>query len=184
MLSRPRNPPSKTFLPIKDAGVEELILHLVAVAPLVRFHQVSVGIGSLGILVEILHVRVRRRAVEIEVVLLHVLAVVRLAVREPEDTLLEDGVLPVPQGQGKAEPLLVVGDAGDAVLAPAVSARAGMIVREEVPGVTPLAVVLTDRAPLPFTEVGSPLLPKDLPFPGLCQPFLFCVHVVLLSLHN
>jgi len=61
-----------------------------------------------------------RRAVEVEVVLLHVLAMVRLAVGQAEQPFLEDGVLPVPQGQAETELLLVVGDARDAILAPAV----------------------------------------------------------------
>jgi len=52
---------------------------------------------------------VGRRRVEVEVVLLDVLAVVALAVGEAEEALLEDGILSVPEGQGKAQPLLVVG---------------------------------------------------------------------------
>jgi hypothetical protein len=47
-----------------------------------------------------------RRAVEVEVVLLDVLAVIALAVGEAEQALLEDRILAVPQGQGEAEPLL------------------------------------------------------------------------------
>jgi len=82
---------------------------------------------------------VGRRAVEVEVVLLDVLAVVALAVGEPEEALLEDGILPVPQRQRKAQVLFVIGKAGDAVLAPAVGARARMIVGEEIPGVTELS---------------------------------------------
>ena len=161
---------------IEDAGVEELILHLVPGAPTVCLYQISIGKGRLGVLVEILHVRVGRRAVEIEVVLLHVLAVVALAVGEAEEPLLEDRVLPVPQGEGEAELLLVVGDAGDAVLAPAVGARAGMVVGEEIPGVAAFAVVLAHGPPLPFAEIGSPLLPQDFPFPCLFESALFCVH--------
>jgi len=68
---------------------------------------------------------VGRRAVEVKVVLFDVFAVIRLAVRESEQALLEDRVLAVPQGQAEAEVLLVIGNAGDAVLAPAVGARAG-----------------------------------------------------------
>ena len=120
---------------VEDAGVEQLVLHLVAGAPAVRLHQIGVGIGRLRVLVEVLHVRVRRRAVEVEVVLLHVLAVVAFAVGQPEEPLLEDRILAVPQGQREAEALLVVGDAGEAVFAPAVGARAGLVVGEVVPGV-------------------------------------------------
>ena len=63
----------------------------------------SYGIGRLRVLVEVLHVRVRRRAVEVEVVLLDVLAVIPLAVGQAEQPLLEDRILPVPQRQGEAQ---------------------------------------------------------------------------------
>jgi hypothetical protein len=36
--------------------------------------------------------------------------VVPLAVGQPEEAFFEDGILPVPQRQREAEPLLVVGD--------------------------------------------------------------------------
>jgi hypothetical protein len=52
---------------------------------------------------------VRRRAIEVEVVLLHVLVVVALAVRQPEEALFENRVLAVPQGHRETEVLLVVG---------------------------------------------------------------------------
>ena len=163
---------------IEDAGVEEFILHLVPGAPSVRLHQIGIGIGRLGILVEVLHVRVGRRAVEVEVVLLHVLAVVPLAVGEPEEPLLEDGILAVPQGQREAEALLVIGDAGDAVLAPAVGAGAGMIVGEEIPGIAVFAVVLAHRSPLPLAEVGPPLLPGS--FCSRASSSLICSVVFIL----
>ena len=102
-----------------------------------------------------------RRAVEVEVVLLDVLAVVALAVGQPEQAFLEDRVLAVPQGQREAEPLLVVGDAGQAVFAPAIGARAGLVVGEVIPGVAALAVVLADGPPLALAQVGSPLLPGN-----------------------
>jgi hypothetical protein len=115
-----------------------------------------------------------RRAVEIEVVLLHVLAVVALAVGQPEETLLENGVLAVPQGQREAQVLFVVGNAGDAVFAPAVGPRSRLIVGEEVPGVAVLAVILAHGTPLALAQVGSPFLPRDLRLARLVQAFLFC----------
>ena len=135
---------------IEDAGVEQFVLHLVAGTPTVRLYQISVGESRLRILVEILHVRMRRRTVEVEVVFFDVLAVVAFAVREPEEPLLEDRVFSIPEGKRKAEALFVIGDPSEAVLAPAIGARAGVIVGEEIPGVTPLAIVLTHRAPLAF----------------------------------
>ena len=97
--------------------------------------------------------------VEVEVVLLDVLAVVALAVGQPEQPLLEDRVLAVPQRQREAQPLLVVGDAGEPVLAPAVGARARLVVAEVVPGVAVVAVVLAHGAPLALGEVRPPLPP-------------------------
>ena len=111
----------------------------------------------------------RRRAVEVEVVFLDVLAVIAFAVGQAEQALLENRILAVPQGQREAEPLLVVGDAGQAVFAPAIGARAGLVVAEIIPGVAAFAVVLANRSPLPFAEVGAPLFPRRLvvaPPPG------------------
>ena len=116
-----------------------------------------------------------RRAVEVEVVFLDVLAVVAFAVGQAEQAFLEDRVLAVPQGQGEAEPLLVVGDAGQAVFAPAIGARAGLVVGEVIPGVAAFAVVLADRAPLALAEVRSPLLPGNGSLAGLFESNVFAV---------
>ncbi len=77
-----------------DAGVEELVFHLLPGPPAIGRDEVVVGKGRLGVLVEVLHVRVGRRAVEVEVVLLHVLAVVPLTVGEAEQPLFEDRSFP------------------------------------------------------------------------------------------
>src|SRR4029077_16984758 len=97
--------------------------------------------------------------VEVPVALLDVLAVVALAAGEPKETLLEDRIASVPQCQRQAEPLRGVGDAGDPVLAPAVGARAGVVVGEGVPGAAVGAVVLADGAPGALAEVGAPAQP-------------------------
>jgi hypothetical protein len=85
------------------------------------------------VFVERLHVGMRRRAVEVVVQLLHVLAVVALVAREPEEPLLEDGVLAVPQRERQAQPSLAVAEAQQAVLAPAVGAAARVVVRQVLP---------------------------------------------------
>ncbi len=157
---------------VEDAGVDQLVLELLPRPALVRFHQVPVRELPLRVLVEVLHVRVRGRRVDVEVILLDVLAVVPLAVGEPEEALLEDGVALVPQGEGKAQALLVVRDPAEAVLAPAVGPRAGLVVAEVGPRVSVLAVVLADRAPLPLAQVGPPLLPGDARLSGFVQPLL------------
>ena len=144
---------------IEDPGIEQLILHVAAGAPLVGLDQIFVGIRRLRILVQILHVRVRRRAVEVEVILLDVFAMVAFAVGQPEQAFLENRVFAVPQRHAEAQQLHVVGDAGQTVFAPVIGARAGLIVGEVVPRVAVLAVVLANCSPLPLAKVGSPLPP-------------------------
>ena len=95
---------------VEGAGIEQLVLELVPRSAPVRVDQVPVGILPLRVLVEILHVRVRGRAVDVEVVLLDVFAVIRLAVGEPEQALFQNRVPLVPQRQRKTEPLLVVAE--------------------------------------------------------------------------
>ena len=53
----------------------------------------------------------------------------------------------------------MIAEAGDAVLAPAVGAAARVVVGKVFPGIAVRAVVLPDRAPLPFAEIGAPFAP-------------------------
>src|SRR5882724_2765810 len=93
-----------------------------------------------------------RRTVEVVIDLLDVLAVIAFRVRQAVQALFEDRIAPVPQRQSQTEPLVAVAKSGDAVFAPAIGAAAGMIVREIFPGVPVLAVILSDRAPLPLAD--------------------------------
>ena len=54
---------------------------------------------------------------------------------------------------------MVVAETGKTVLTPMIGPGTGLIVGELIPRITVLAVILTDRAPLPFAEVGPPLFP-------------------------
>ena len=119
----------------------------------------------------------RWRRIEIEVVLLDVLAVVALTVGQAEEALLEDRVLAVPQGQRQAQALLVVADAGQAVLAPAVGPAAGVVMGERAPGVAVGAVVFADGALLAFAQVRPPLLPRPMTLAVLFQPPFLFAHV-------
>jgi hypothetical protein len=121
---------------------------------------------------------VRRRAVEIEVVVLDVFPVVALAVGEPEQPFLHDRVHAVPQGHRKAEDLPVVRDAAEPVLTPAIGARAGLVVAEVVPGVAHVAVVLAHGAPLAFREIRAPLLPRLAGIAGSFETTSFFGHGV------
>src|SRR5262249_10192137 len=133
------------------------------------------GEPALRVLVEVLHVRMRRRAVEVEVVFLHVLAVVALAIGQPEEPFLQDRITAVPEREREAEPLLAVGDSGQPVLTPAVGTGTSLVMREVGPRVPVLAVVLPDGAPLPLAEVRAPLLPVRLAAVAVVQPPLLGV---------
>jgi hypothetical protein len=80
------------------------------------------GIHAGGI-VQVLHVGVGGSAVEVEVILLDILSMVALAVGEPEQTLLQDGVPPVPKCESEAQSLPVIADFSQPILAPAVGRR-------------------------------------------------------------
>src|SRR5262249_1307735 len=96
----------------------------------------------------------------------------------------EDRVRAVPERQGEAEALSLVGDAGQAVLPPSVGARTRLVMSEVVPGVSAFAVVLAHRTPLAFAEVRPPLLPGDRSVASLFQSIVFRSHGCLLSSHG
>ncbi len=158
---------------VEDAGVQQFVLRLQAAAALVLLQQLLVGEGLLRVLVQKLHVRVRGRVVEVEVVLLHVLAMVALGAAQAEQPLLQYRVGAVPQRQRKAQPLRVVADACYAVFAPAVGARARLVVRQVVPGVAVGAVVLAHRAPLAFADIGAPAAPGHAVLTCIGQALVF-----------
>ncbi len=106
----------------EDTGVHQLELRDVLSASAVLFDQPAVGEFGLRVLIKKAHVRVRRSAVQIEVVLLDVLAVIALASRQPEQALLQDGIAAVPERDGEADLLMPVGNPCQAVFVPAVGA--------------------------------------------------------------
>src|SRR5258705_3546122 len=118
----------------------------------------------------------RRSVVEIEIALLHVLAVIALLVGQPEQTLLDDGILPVPERESEAKPLPLVADASQSVFAPVVSARARLVVAEVVPGIAVVAVVLADGAPLAFAEVRPPGFPGGGGVAGRGEALVLGIH--------
>jgi hypothetical protein len=110
---------------------------------------------------------------EVEVVFLHVLAVIALVTRQTEEAFLENRIAAVPQRQGEAEVLRCVADAAQTVLVPAVDARARVVVREIVPGGALGAVVFAHRAPGALAEIGPPILPGGAVLP---EPVAFDAH--------
>ncbi len=107
-----------------------------------------------------------------EVLLFDVLPVVSLWTGEPEQALLEDGIVPVPQRQRQAEVLTRIADSSQPVLVPTVCLAAGVIVGEPLPGVSVGAVVLPHGAPCPVAQVGAPLSPVGLASLLLAEPEL------------
>ena len=105
---------------VEHACVDQLELAIVLATPAVFVKQLIVREGCLWVLIQKLHIRVCRRAVEVVVSLLHVLAVVTLASHVAEHTLLEDRVETVPECDREADLLVAIADTGNAVLVPAV----------------------------------------------------------------
>src|SRR5205814_10034991 len=105
--------------------------------------------------IKVAHVRKRRLVVQIKVILLYVLAVIAFAIVQPEQALFQNRVFAVPQRQREAKNLAIVGNAGETVLAPTISARARVLVRKIIPSVAVATVVLAHRAPLPFAQVRA-----------------------------
>jgi hypothetical protein len=82
-----------------------------------------------------------RRAIEVKVIFLDVLAMVALAVGQAEKAFLHNRVFAVPSRHREAQQLLIVRYSGEPVLAPAIDARTSLIVAEVVPGI---AVFMVD----------------------------------------
>jgi len=144
---------------VKHPRIEQFVLKLFPRPPPVRFHHVATGEFLLRILVEVFHVRVGRRAVQVEVVLLDVLAVIGLAVGQAKQTFFQDRVPAIPQSNREAELLLVIGDPGQTIFSPVVGAR--LVVTKVVPRIPVGAVVFANCTPLPLTQIRPPLLPWD-----------------------
>jgi hypothetical protein len=115
-----------------------------------------------------------RGAIKVEVVLLHVLAMVAFIIREPKHALLEDWIATVPQREREAQALLFVRNACDPVLTPMVSARSRLLVAEVRPRVAVLAIVFAHCAPLAFAQVRAPFLPRRSMATCFIETFLLC----------
>jgi hypothetical protein len=93
--------------------------------------------------------------------------------REAEDPFLQNGISSVPEGDGEADILVTIGNAGQSVLIPTIGARASLVVRERFPGGPVRAVVFADGSPGPFAEIGAPAFPMFLPAGVFIETSLF-----------
>ena len=144
---------------VEHAGVHQLVLGLTLVPSPVLGDQVAVRELGLRVVVAPAQQRMAGQGVHEPPVVLDVLAVVALRAGQAEHPLLQDRVAAVPQRERHAQVLPDVTDAGHAVLAPPVGTRAGVVVREVVPGLAAGAVVLAHRPPGAFREIGTPVVP-------------------------
>ena len=144
---------------VKHARVGQFKLRIVPAPAPVLLDEPLIGKLGLRIFVERLAVRVRRRRVEVEITFLDVLAVVALRVGQAKQALLQNRIAPIPQRQREAETAFTIAQAEQTVLAPAVGAAAGVVVREIFPAGPLRRVILAHGAPLPLGEVRAPALP-------------------------
>src|ERR1044071_9228672 len=66
------------FILIKGPCIEKFVLQPTSAAPAVLFNKVPIWILGLWIFVEVFHVRMGRRTIEIEVVLFYILTMIAL----------------------------------------------------------------------------------------------------------
>ncbi len=159
---------------VEDTAVDQFELRIMAPSAAILLDQPGIGERCLRVLVQIFHVGMRRRRIEVEIVLLHILPVIAFVAGESEDSFFQDRVSPVPQGQGKADDLMAIANAGEAVLVPAIGTRPGLIMGERVPGCSIRAVVLTHRAPGALAQIGSPAFPVAPALRVFVKTLLFC----------
>jgi hypothetical protein len=103
---------------VKGIGIKYLELDNLATAMLIFANEIFIWIGPLRVLVQKLHVGVSRRGIQVIIQFLDVLSVISLGARHAEEPFFEHPILLVPQGQRKAETLVVVADTRDAVFSP------------------------------------------------------------------
>lgn len=82
---------------VKRVRVQDFVLGHVSTSTLTLGYKLLVRKSSLGILVQELHIRMRRRRIEVVIQFLHVFAMIPLMARNAKQPLLQDRVLVVPK---------------------------------------------------------------------------------------
>src|SRR6267143_2057900 len=161
---------------IEHARVEQLVFWVASFSLSIFLDELRVRVGRLGIFIQELHVRMRGRRIEVEVVLFYIFAMVAFISCEAEQTLFKDRIAPVPKRQREAYPLVTVADPPNPVFPPAIRARTSMLVRKLFPGRPRWTVIFPDCTPLPLGNVGSPALPVPGALMRFVQTLLFGCH--------
>ena len=100
-----------------------------------------------------------RHRIEIEVALLHILAVIRFGWNESEVAFFQNRIALIPERHREAEDLIAIAKSADAVFAPAIRLRSREIMRQVIPRVALRAVVLAHRSPRAVRQIRTPLAP-------------------------
>src|SRR4029453_18546831 len=145
---------------IKDAGIHQLELGLVAGTTTVLIDQPLIGKRLLRVVIPPAQPSVAGQPVEIPPILLDVLAVVSLRSGEAEHALFQDRVDTVPKGKGQTKIMVDVRETGHPVFVPSIGSGSRVIMWKEAPGVAVIAVVLPYGAPGTLGEIGTPLIPR------------------------
>jgi hypothetical protein len=87
---------------VEYSGVEQLVFWVIATTLSVCLDKVSVGIRIVRVFIEIFHIGVGGRTIEVEIIFLDVLSVIALAICKAKQTFFKYWVLTVPQGDGEA----------------------------------------------------------------------------------
>src|SRR5580658_5100019 len=144
---------------VKDARIEQLKLSPRA-ASTAFLDQPVIRILTLRIFVEHPHIAVRRSVVQMEPILLHIFAVIPLIRREPKHALFQNRIAAIPKRQRKHQQLIAVADSRDAIVAPAISLAASVIVWQKIPSIAVSAVILANSSPGAIANIRPPLLPR------------------------
>ena len=167
---------------VENIGVEQFVLRLTAGTLAVFFNELRVGKFRLRILVEILHVGMRGRRIQIEIILLHVLPVVPFGWHQAKQSFLQNRIAAIPQRQSKDQNLVAVGHGSQTILAPAIGFGARQIVRKEIPCFAIRAVILPHGAPGPFGNIRPPFLPRrDVTLVRFVQSLMLLGHVLIFN---
>src|SRR5512140_711715 len=158
----------------ENAGIKEFILHVLPRSMPVRLYKIRIWKCRLRIFIEVLHVGMGSSRVEIKVVLLHIFPVVPFAIGQAKEALFEDRVFAVPESQGKAKMLSVIGNPCQPILSPSICPGSRLVMREVIPGIAVFTIVLAYGSPLPLGEIWPPL-PPWCSRTCVVQSSLFCV---------
>src|SRR5262245_30265128 len=158
---------------VESICVDQLELWIQFAPAAIFFDEPGIGKRALRILVKHLEISMRRRGVQVVVELLRVFAVIALAIGEAKKTLLQNSVLAIPESQRQTDSLMIVAEAGDAILTPTIGTTARLVVTEVIPGSSIWTIILANRSPLALAQVGSPEPPRCSHTVLLFQSFLF-----------